>query len=112
MIDANAIFTQPLAPDARGHTEIERMFGQLFALIPDLLTTPRRSAVNGEIVFIESECTGTVGAKPIHFPVCDRFIIREGKIIERHSYTDPLLLIGPILSRPGSWLRALRSRRP
>jgi hypothetical protein len=52
-------------------------------LLPDLLATPRRSAVPGDTVFIESDCTATLRTKPIWFSVCDRFVIQEGKMFDR-----------------------------
>ena len=79
-------------------------------LIPDLIARPRRHAVNGQTVFLESVCEGTLGRKPIRFSVCDRFVIRDGQIAERHSYTDPTVLTRAVLSRPNSWARAMRAR--
>jgi hypothetical protein len=61
-------------------------------------------------VFIESDCTATLGRKPIHFPVCDRFVIDNGKILNRRSYSDPTPVLLTALRRPTSWPRSLRSR--
>jgi hypothetical protein len=79
-------------------------------LLPDLLATPRRSAVPGDTVFIESDCTATLRTKPIWFSVCDRFVIQEGKMFDRRSYSDPGPVLLAILSQPSSWVRAVRSR--
>jgi limonene-1,2-epoxide hydrolase len=110
LIHPQATFTQPMFPDARGPAEVERMFRRLFTLLPDLIATPRRSAIDGNVVFIESDCTGTLGAKPIRFFVCDRFVIEEGTLFERRSYSDPVPMFRGVLSRPSSWIRAVRSR--
>jgi hypothetical protein len=97
-------------PDAHGPTEVERMFRRLFTLLPDLVATPRRSAVHGDIVFIESDCAATLGTKPFSFSVCDRFVIHDDKVLDRRSYSDPGPVVRAVLGRPSSWTRAVRSR--
>lgn len=110
LIHGQAAFVQPMFPVARGPAEIERMFRRLFALLPDLIAEPRRHAVHGNAVFIESNCTATLGTKPVRFSVCDRFVIENGKILDRQSYSDPTAMILAVLRRPRSWRRAVRSR--
>jgi hypothetical protein len=97
-------------PDAYGPAEVERMFRRLFTLLPDLIATRRGSAVHCDTVFIESDCTATLGTKPISFSVCDRFVIEDGKLFERRSYSDPGPVLRAVLRRPSSWTRAVRSR--
>jgi hypothetical protein len=82
-IDADATFRQPMFPDAHGPAQIERMFRQLFGLFPDLTGTVCRSAVAGDVVFIESGFTAALGRKIVRFDVCDRFTIRDGKVADR-----------------------------
>jgi len=108
LIHPQATFTQPMFPDAHGPAEVERMFRRLFTLLPDLIATPRRSAIEGDVVFIESDCTGTLGTKPISFSVCDRFVIQD--LLDRRSYSDPGPVLRAVLSRPSTWTRAVRSR--
>jgi limonene-1,2-epoxide hydrolase len=110
LIHPQATFTQPMFPDAHGPAEVERMFRRLFTLLPDLIATPRRSAVHGDIVFVESDCTATLGTKPISFSVCDRFVIQDGKLFDRRSYSDPGPVLRAVFRRPSSWTRAARSR--
>jgi limonene-1,2-epoxide hydrolase len=110
LIAEDAVFAQPSFPDARGHNEIARMFRQLFTLFPDLTPTPLRSAVVGDAVFIESDCATTVGRRVVRFPVCDRFIIRDGKIQERRSFSDPIPTMAALARTPQAWARAIRSR--
>jgi SnoaL-like domain len=110
LIHPQATFTQPMFPDAYGPAEVERMFRRLFTLLPDLIATPRGSAVHCDTVFIESDCTATLGTKPISFSVCDRFVIEDGKLFERRSYSDPGPVLRAVLRRPSSWTRAVRSR--
>jgi limonene-1,2-epoxide hydrolase len=111
LIADDAVFSQPSFPDARGHAEIARMFRQLFTLFPDLTPSSQRSAVAGDIVFIESTCATTIGRQTIRFPVCDRFVIRDGKIQDRRSYSDPIPTMVAIARSPRTWPRAIRSRR-
>jgi hypothetical protein len=110
LIHHEATFSQPMFADAHGRDEIERMFRRLFALFPDLGAKPLRSAVFDDTVFIESECTGTLGYKPFHFSVCDRFVIEDGKILDRRSFSDPSSAVFAVLRRPTSWPRVIRSR--
>jgi limonene-1,2-epoxide hydrolase len=110
LIHPQATFSQPMFPDAHGRAEVERMFRRLFTLLPDLIATPRRSAVHGDVVFIESDCTATLGTKPISFGVCDRFVIQDAKVFDRRSYSDPQPVLRAVLRRPSSWTRAVRSR--
>jgi limonene-1,2-epoxide hydrolase len=109
-IDADATFRQPMFPDAHGPAQIERMFRQLFGLFPDLTCTVRRSAVAGDVVFIESGFTAALGRKIVRFDVCDRFTIRDGKVADRRSFSDPQPVLLAVLGRPASWPRAIRAR--
>jgi limonene-1,2-epoxide hydrolase len=110
LVHPQATFTQPMFGDAHGPAEVERMFRRLFALLPDLIATPRRSAVHRDTVFIESDCKAMLGTKPISFSVCDRFVIEDGKLFDRRSYSDPGPVLRAVLRRPSSWTRAVRSR--
>ncbi len=107
-IHPDATFIQPMFPDAHGITEIERMFSRLFTLLPDMSAQPRHHAVHDDVVFIESDCTATLGRRTVAFAVCDRFTLAEGHISERRSFSDPLGVIGATLRTPSSWPRALR----
>ena len=110
LIHDNATFVQPMFPDAHGPTEVEHMFRRLFSLLPDLRAEIQRTAVHGDTVFIESECTSKIGRTVVRFSVCDRFIISDGKILKRRSYSDPLPVILAVLRHPTMWRGALRSR--
>ena len=112
LISPTATFTQPMFPTAHGHQEITRLFRGMFTLMPDMTAIPIRSSAQGDTVFIESDCSATLGGKPVRVPVCDRFTIQQGQIIERRSYSDPLPLTLATLRRPTAWPRVLRSRHP
>ncbi len=111
LIDHGATFTQPMFPVAYGHDQIATLFRRLFALLPDMTAIPTWTAVQGNTVFIESDCSATLGRKPVRFAVCDRFKIQDGKIIERQSHSDALPLVLTTLRRPTAWPRAITSRR-
>jgi limonene-1,2-epoxide hydrolase len=112
LIADDAVFSQPSFPDARGHTQIARMFRQLFTLFPDLTASPQHSATAGDTVFIESTCTTTIGRRIIQFAVCDRFIIRDGKIQQRRSHSNPISTMVALARSPQAWTRVIQSRRP
>ncbi|TDD91098.1 nuclear transport factor 2 family protein [Actinomadura darangshiensis] len=110
LIHGEAVFSQPMFPDAHGIAEIEEMFRRLFTLFPDMALAVRHSAVQGNIVFIESDCTAVLGRKPVRFRVCDRFVLASGTIRARRSFSDPLPVLLAGLRRPSSWPRLVRSR--
>jgi limonene-1,2-epoxide hydrolase len=110
VIAPDAIFVQPMFPDAHGITAIEDMFRRLFVLFPDAALTVVRTAVQDDTVYIESTCTATLGRRPVRFAVCDRFTVAGGAIRTRRSFSDPLPLLLTGLRRPSSWPRLLRSR--
>ena len=111
LISPTATFTQPMFPPARGHDEITRLFRSLFTLMPDMTAVPHTHAVHGVNVFIESDCSATLGSRPLSFPVCDRFTIQHGQIVERRSFSDPLPVVLATLRSPTTWPRLPRSRR-
>lgn len=110
VIDTDATFRQPTFPDAHGLAQIEQMFRRFFVLFPDLTVTVCGFAIAGDIVFIESGCAATLGRTTVRFDVCDRFVIRNGKVVERRSFSDSLPVLLAVLARPASWPRAIRAR--
>jgi limonene-1,2-epoxide hydrolase len=110
LIFTDAVFVQPGFPDAKGHAQIAQMFRRLFTLFPNLSATPQCSAAAGHTVFIESECAATAGRRTVQFEVCDRFVIRDAKIVLRRSYSDPTAMIFALGRSPSSWPRIIKSR--
>ena len=49
---------------------------------------------------IEIRLHGTLGGRPLAWTAVDRLVLRDGLIAERHSYFDPLPLLGALLKRP------------
>ena len=111
LIHEDAVFIQPMLAEARGHTQIDAMFRRLFGLMPEFVAVPRRCAVEGDVVFIESQCLAAVAGTRVRFVVCDRFVLAEGRICERRSFFDPGPVVRVLVRRPWLWPRALRSRR-
>jgi limonene-1,2-epoxide hydrolase len=109
LIDSDATFSQPMLRTAHGRAKIERSFRQLFTLFPDFTLLVRRSAIDRDTVFIESDCTIALRRRALRFPACDRFVIRDGKLAERRVYTDPSPVLLAIARDPARWPRALRS---
>jgi hypothetical protein len=115
LIATDAVFRQPLAPEALGRDEIAAMFRRLFTLLPDMVAAPRNWAVAGDVVLLESECSGTMGGRPFDFVVLDRFVVTEGQISSRLSVFDSAAMVRAILTRPRAWRSAIASpkaRRP
>jgi limonene-1,2-epoxide hydrolase len=110
LISTDAVFVQPGFPDAKGHAQIAQTFRRLFTLFPDLSATPLYSAATDDTVFIESICAATAGRRSVQFEVCDRFVIRDDRIVLRRSYSDPTSTILAVGRSPSSWPRVIKSR--
>ena len=63
----------------------------------------------GDCVYIELTLRGTLGGHPIAWRVCDRTTLRDGLVIERESYFDPLPLLRAIHTRPRAWPALVRT---
>jgi ketosteroid isomerase-like protein len=111
LVHEDAVFIQPMLAEARGHAQIDAMFRRLFRLMPEFVAVPRRCAVEGDVVFIESQCVAAVAGTRVRFVVCDRFVLADGRICERRTFFDPSPVVRVLARRPWLWPRALRSRR-
>jgi hypothetical protein len=109
LIHPDAIFSQPIVRDARGRDDIEQMFRQLFALLPDLVAEPVQSASLEDTVFIEFEYVGLLGPRTFRFAVCDRFVLEKGMIVSRRSFFNSASVALMVLRHPQSWPRLIRS---
>jgi ketosteroid isomerase-like protein len=104
--DPEVLLTQPLSPPASGHTGMRRQFEQLFAAVPDLRAEVRRWGATEDGVLIEFTFNCTLGGRPLSWDACDRIVLRDGRLLERHSYFDPLPVLRAAVTRPRS-LRGL-----
>ena len=104
------VLRQPLGPTSRGLAAAKRAFSRIFTAIPDLHAEVDRWAATDDGVLIEFRLIGSVGGRPIEWPVVDRFVLEGGMGVERVGYFDPIPLLRAFLTRPTSWWRFLRSR--
>jgi len=110
--DPHIRLIQPQLPTLVGHHNFQERFARpLFALIPDLHGQVERSAVGADCAYIELTLRGTLGGRPVAWRVCDRTTLRDGLVVERESYFDPLPLLRAILTRPRAWPALARARR-
>lgn len=110
LLSEDVVLRQPLGPTTRGLEAGKRAFARILAAIPDLRATVVRWGPTEDGVLIEFRLHGTVGGKPVEWPVVDRFVLRDGLATERVSYFDPGRLLRAVATRPTSWPRLLRSR--
>ena len=103
---------QPRLPTLVGHDAFRERFARpLFALIPDLHGQVERSAVGDDCAYVELTLRGTLGGRPVAWRVCDRTTFRNGLVVERESYFDPIPLLRAVLARPRAWPALARARR-
>lgn len=96
----DARMTQPLAAEARGPQGLRDLFTPLFQAVPDLRVDVLRWGATDDGALIEIRLHGTLGGRPLEWRAVDRLVLRDGLIAERHSYFDPLPLLGALLTRP------------
>ena len=99
-VTPDAPMIQPLAPTGYGLPGIRALFEPLFKTIPDLRGDVVRAATTRDGVLVELRLHGTLGRKPIEWTVVDRIDLRDGRIVERRTYFDPLPFALKLLSRP------------
>lgn len=89
-------FSQPLMGGAGvGLGEFgERFALPLFAVMHDVHGTVEPWAAREDTVFIELTLHARVGRRPIRLRACDRIVLSGGVATERHTYFDPLPLLG------------------
>lgn len=110
LLSEEIVLRQPLGPTTRGLRAGKRAFAKIFASIPDLHAVVDRWSPTYDGVLIEFRLIGTVGGRPVEWPVVDRFTLRDGMALERVSYFDPTPLLRAVATRPTSWWRFVRSR--
>ena len=109
--DPHIRLVQPGLPPLMGHHAFRERFARpLFALIPDLHGDVEGSAVGPDRAYIEMTLRGTLGGRPVAWRVCDRTTLRDGLVVERESYFDPLPLLRAILTRPRAWPAVARAQ--
>jgi ketosteroid isomerase-like protein len=95
---------QPMAPTTVGKPAAREAFARLFQMVPDLHTVVHRwGAGEDGVVFIEFTLGGTFGGSELSWPAVDRFVLRDGLVVERASYFDGARLGLEMAKRPSGW---------
>lgn len=101
---------QPLLRGGRGRRIWQVEVARLLTFLPDLRGVVRSWAGSGELLFVEMECTATLGGRPIRFRAVDRLeVTAEGTVTRRESFLNPVPLAVALLVRPTAWLAWWRS---
>ena len=110
LLHDDARLVQPMMPTARSRAQYAAMTAQLLRVMPDLHGTTHRWAETEDGVMIEHTLAGTLGGKPLRWDIADRITLREGRVVERIAYFDPLPIALAVLTRPRAWLPFIRIR--
>jgi SnoaL-like domain len=115
LLDPEVVMTQPLLPPARGHDGFAAFFEMLFGVLPDLRCAVRDWRPTDDGVEIDFTLHGTVSSASFALPTTDRIVLRDGRMLERHTRMDPRALAATIARHPLAAMRlvlvALRRRR-
>ena len=110
LLAADVELVQPLLLGGRGRERWQGEVARLLAFLPDLVGEVRGWAAGGDTLFVELECHGTAGGRPLSFRVVDRLTVgQDGRVTRRESFFDPVPLVTAILARPAAWLPWWRS---
>jgi hypothetical protein len=108
-VDPDVLLVQPIFPAARGHEGFRELFDALYEAIPDLRGDVTRWAETDDGLIIEMVFSGTVGGRRIELANCDRIVLRDGLMIERHAHFAPSPLILAMAARPLAAAPVVRS---
>ena len=105
---------QPLERgEVRGREQTTAMWKRIFGLMPDLRGELVDWAERDGFLVIAVRLQGTVGRRRVEWVTSDHIRLRDGLVIERIAYFDPLPLVAAVLRSPSVWPRfaALQLRR-
>jgi ketosteroid isomerase-like protein len=101
---------QPIFPPTTGRAAAEaRFFRPLLRFLPDLRLQVSRWSAAGDALFVEWSARATLAGRPLRWSGVDRFLLAEGRAIERVSYFDALPLFIAVLRHPSCWPAFWRS---
>ena len=109
LMQPDILLTQPLLPAAHGHEGFRAQFDALFTAIPDLRGDVLAWGETSDGVLIDLELHGTLGGRPVEAVTCDRIVLRDGLMAERHARMDPLPLVRAGVTSPRIALGLLRA---
>lgn len=94
----------------RGHRDGLAAFRRTFRAMPDLTAEVSRWSTSGDALFVEMTFRATIGRRPITWHNVDRFIIRDGAVVERVAFFNPARVRRALLSSPRGLRQMLRLR--
>ncbi|SDM35104.1 nuclear transport factor 2 family protein [Allokutzneria albata] len=100
----------PMDRNTRGIDEAREFMRRTMALIPDLRYDVHGWAHGSGHVLIWGRLHGTLGGRPVEWPLVDKIVLQDGLIAERVAYFDSMDVITAVLRRPRSWLTYLSTR--
>jgi ketosteroid isomerase-like protein len=103
------VLIQPLSRSIRGRDGFRRAFERLFRAIPDLRGEVHGWGPTPDGVMIEMALEGTLGKRPVEWPLVDVIRLEGSLIRERRSYFDSLPLIRALAFEPRIALSILRT---
>lgn len=110
LLHEDAHLLQPLMGEVRSRASYAQAMHRLLAVMPDLHGRTLRWGQTEDGVLIEHTLAGTLGGKPLSWDLTDRITLRDGRVVERIAYFDPLPLLLAVLTRPRAWLSFLTVR--
>jgi hypothetical protein len=112
LVTPDVLLVQPLLPTARGLDGFRAQFDALFQALPDLRGEVLRWGATADGALIELALRGTLGGRAVELVTCDRIVLRDGLLAERHARMDVLPLVRAALASPLAALPMLRALRP
>ncbi|WP_367897676.1 nuclear transport factor 2 family protein [Leptospira sp. WS58.C1] len=79
----------PGTPTVRGLRRALMLFEKTFQEMPDLHATIHRYAFRDDILFIEMTFMATIAGESFAWDNIDRFLLANGKALERKAFFDP-----------------------
>jgi hypothetical protein len=105
LLHPEVVLRQPLAPPAVGIKQAQKHFERFCRCLPDLHARVDHWSSNQDVVFIEFTLYACLGRDALEWPTVNRFILHNGKAIERVTYFDPLAVLPTLLRHPSTWWR-------
>jgi hypothetical protein len=72
----------------------------MFRAVPDLHGEVHAWGPTGDGALIDMTFHGTLGGRRFELPNCDRIVLRDSLLAERHARFDPLPLLAIAVRRP------------
>ena len=89
LLHPNGRLQTPGMPATVGLEAGKEAFRNLFELMPNLRAELERWSAAGDTVFLEITLRANVGGQELRVPAVDRFLLRDGRAVERVSFFDP-----------------------